>query len=106
MAIVNIDGPVQPKEKWRFGPGFTRRLPAGVTIASVSEVKVYRTDTGADVTDAILVTGSERVDPGARSASAEYQNFEDGVTYKASFLVLLTNGEKREGDLLIPCSDY
>jgi len=104
MAFVVIDDFVQTTEDWRFGPDFVDRMPTGSTIQTVDSVTV--TDqAGTDVTATILVVASEQVDASQTSASARFTDFTAGNTYKATFIVTLSTGEEREGDLIIPCKE-
>ena len=104
MAFVTIDDAVQTTERWRFGLDFVDRMPAGIIIASLVSVTVYN-QAGENVTDTIMLSNSEQIDEGDTAASAEFYNFVDGQTYKATFVVTLSNGQTREGDLQIPCKN-
>ena len=104
MASVFIDDFVQPSEDWRFGVDFVNRMPSGATIQTVDSVTVAD-QAGTDVTSTILVESSEQVDASETSASARFHGFTDGMTYKATFVVTLSTGEEREGDLVIPCKE-
>jgi len=104
MPFVTIDDAVQPSEDWRFGVDFVNRIPSGVTVQTVDSVTV--TDTaGTDVSSTILVAASEQVDASETSASARFHSFTNGMTYKATFKVSLSDGQDREGDLIIPTKE-
>ena len=87
----------QPQERYTMGFGFTGYLPAGATLSS-GTVSAVRLDTGAadnSVLDSLALTIS------GDQALVRVKDGLDGVDYKLTFLVTLSNGDVLEEDLIV-----
>lgn len=104
MTIVLLDCSVTPWEDWRLGLGFAKRMPTDATISTVDSVVVKNATTGADVTSTIFESGSTQIDNINKRVSGRFHAFVDAVTYLIIYKITLSNGEKREGGLRVPCS--